>query len=483
MAGETVIAKTPGSNILLASTSEPYLHYYHGGEVHCRGTAGGVSTAFDSLLKQYGGTWVALGLGSADREVVDSKNKVNVPPGEGKYCLKRVWLSKKEEESGLALASNSMLWPLSHVVHVRPQFQEDAWEQYNILNQKMADSLAKEITDDTVVWINDYQLALCAAYLKKLKPGAKTGFFWHIPWPGFEAFKIFPWKKELLESLLQNNLIGFHTDEYTKNFLYAVQKLVDCKVNEREVTTAEGNKCLVKTLPIEIDYAGISQQAQNTTRGDVEKIRKHYQALNRKLIVAVDRMDYTKGISEKIKALDYLFTSKPEYVNKITLLQIAAPTRTNLAEYKKTLEDALTATDAVNWKYAIGDWKPVIFVNDFVPLKEIIALYRAADVCLVTSLHDGMNLVSKEFIASNPGNGMLVLSQFAGASEELKEAVPVNPFLIESIAKGIEQALEMPEVEKKTRMDEMKKTVSQNTIFNWADSFIKILAMQQVNGV
>ncbi|MFH1246767.1 MAG: trehalose-6-phosphate synthase [Candidatus Micrarchaeota archaeon] len=475
MVNETT-EETLKQKILLASTSEPYLHYYYGGEVHCRGTAGGVPTAFDSLLKKYGGTWVALGLGSADRDVVDSKNKVNVPPGEDNYCLKRVWLSKKEEESGLALASNSMLWPLSHVVHVRPQFQEDAWEQYKLINQKMAESLAQEITSNTIVWINDYQLTLCATYLKKLKPEVKTGFFWHIPWPGFEAFKIFPWKKELLESLLQNNLIGFHTNEYTKNFLYAVQKLVGCKVNENEVVINENNKCIVKTLPIGIDYEGVSQQAQNTTSADVKKIRKHYQALDRKLLIGVDRMDYTKGISEKIKALDYLFVRKPEYINKITLVQIAAPTRINLPEYKKVLEDTLTAVDAINWKYSIGDWKPVIFINEFVPLKEIIALYCAADIGIVTALHDGMNLVSKEFIASNKGNGMLVLSQFAGASEELGEAVQVNPFLIESIADGIEQALEMSEVEKKKRMNEMKKTVAQNTVFNWADNFIKTLA-------
>ncbi|MFH0713926.1 MAG: trehalose-6-phosphate synthase [Candidatus Micrarchaeota archaeon] len=479
MANEKTIDEILKDNkILLASTSEPYAHYYHGGEIHCRGTAGGVPTAFDSLLKKYGGTWVALGLGTADKEVVDSKNKVNVPPGENKYLLKRVWLSKKEEESGLALASNSMLWPLSHVVHVRPHFQEDAWEQYKIMNKKMAESLAQEITDNTIVWINDYQLSLCAAYLKKLKPTVKTGFFWHIPWPGFEAFKIFPWKKELLESLLQNDLIGFHTNEYTKNFLYTAQKLVDCKVNEREVIVKENSKCIVKTLPIGIDYEGVSQQVRSVSDDDVRKIRKRYQALDRKLLVAADRMDYTKGISEKIKALDYLFTSKPGYVNKITLVQIAAPTRTNLPEYKKALEDTLAATDAVNWKYSIGDWKPVILINDFVPLKEIIALYRAADTCLVTSLHDGMNLVAKEFIASNDGNGMLVLSQFAGASEELEQAVQVNPFLIENIAEGIEQALEMPEVEKKQRMNKMKKTVAQNTVFNWADNFIKTLVIQ-----
>ncbi len=466
-----------GAKLVLASTSEPYLHYYRGGEIQWRGGAGGVATALDSLMREYSGIWVSLGLGSADKEVADSNGKLKVPPGEEDYVLKRVWISKKEEEGAQALTANSALWPLSHTVYVRPVFQQDAWEQFKAVNEKIAQSVAEEVDEKTVVWINDYQLSLCAAYLKKIK-NVKMGFFWHIPWPGLEVFKICPWKEEILEAILSNKVVGFHTGEYVRNFLYCVEKLLDrvsVDWQNYEVTYKEA-KTTVKSLPIGIDYTRITKIAHSKTPEDVNAQRRKFEVIGKKFIISVDRMDYTKGIPEKLRAIDYLFTKYPEFIGKVTLLQIGAPTRTTLPEYKKALDETLEATDALNWKYSMGDWKPAIFINEFVSLNDIITLYKAADACLVTSLHDGMNLVSKEYIASNQGNGIIVLSKFAGSANELKEAIQVNPFLVEDIAQGIKTSLEMSEKEKQKRMKQMKKTVAEKDVFKWAADFLQSLA-------
>lgn len=460
------------NRLLIASSSEPYLHYYHGGIAKGRGAAGGVATAFDSLLQATDGTWIALGLGSADKDTVDKNNRVRVPPENPKYTLRRVFITKKQEEGFLSESSNSALWPLSHNAYVRPHFQLDAWEQYREVNRLMAEAIATEADDQTLVWINDYHLSLCAGYLKKIKPNIQTGFFWHIPWPAAEIFNILPWKKEILEGLLQNDLIGFHTTTYAENFSQSVRRVLQTEspspVSKKTPTTG----AQVRVIPIGIDEPSIRRIAKQTTPEKIKEIRAEYQATDRKLIVGVDRMDYTKGITDKFKALDLLFTRRPDLLEKMTLVQIAAPSRINLPEYAHCLAETLETAEKINWKYAIGNWQPIQLKNAFFPLSQIIPLYKTADVCLVTSLQDGMNLVSKEFIAANPGNGSLVLSTFAGSSEELGSAILVNPFLPEDIANGIEQALAMDENEKKTRMNEMKKIVADNNVFTWATSFM-----------
>lgn len=475
-----ILEKLGNRKLVIASSSEPYLHFYHGGNIRWRGGAGGVATAFDSLMQAYGGTWVALGLGTADKDVIDKNGKIAVPPEKGKYTLKRVLITKKEEEGFLALSSNSAIWPLSHVAYVRPKFSKDAWEQYKNVNKKIAESVAEEVDENALVWLNDYHLSLCGKYLREIKPGVPTGFFWHIPWPSLEVSKICPWQEEILQGLLSNRLVGFHIPQYVKNFLYAAEKTIGAEVDwQRGIVKYGGETTKVMALPIGIDSTGISSTSASITHREIANIRKKYNAAGRKLIVGVDRMDYTKGIPEKIKAVDFLLMQNPRLVGKVTLVQIAAPTRINLPEYAKTLQETLETADSVNWKYMVGDWQPVILVNDFVPLSDIIPLYKAADVCLVTSLQDGMNLVSKEFVASNDGTGVLVLSKFAGSAEELSEAIMVNPYLTEDIAGGVERALNMDEKEKLAKMAALKQKVLENDVFKWAASFISELAKEQ----
>lgn len=471
-----MMKKLGSSKLVIASSSEPYIHSYYQGSIQWRTTAGGVPTAFDSLMQANGGTWIALGLGNADKDASAPDGKLKVPPEKEAYTLKRVFVSKKEEDGFLAL-SNRALWPLSHIAYVRPVFNFDAWEQYKIVNQKIAKNIAEEADEKTIVMINDYHLSLCAKYLKEIKPEIKTGFFWHIPWPAPEMFKIFPWEKEILEGILENSLVGFHIQTYVKNFLQTIKNALPVQINEKTGKVNYHDKVsIVKALPIGVDGSHILDFSSALTEKETTATRKEYHATDKKLLVGVDRMDYTKGITEKIKALDTLFTRKPELVGKIVLVQIAAPSRENLKEYTQTREETIEAAKAVNRKYVTGDWQPIIFKNDFVPLPKIIPLYKTADACIITSLSDGMNLVSKEFVASSNGNGMLVLSKFAGSAEEMTEAIQVSPFLVEDIAQGIEQALEMNEQEKKQRMDAMKKKVLEHDLFEWATQFIALVA-------
>ncbi len=475
--------KLGDSKLIIASSTEPYVHFYHGGEIKWRSNAGGVATAFDFLMKNYGGTWVSVGLGTADKDVVNSNGKIMVPPGKEQYTLKRVFISKKEEDGFLALSSNSALWPLSHVAYVTPKFSADAWEQYKIVNKAIANSIGQEVIDrNTIVWINDYHLSLCAKYLKETSPEISTAFFWHIPWPSLETFKIFPWKEEILEALLYNDVIGFHIPLYAKNFLYSAEKTLGCKVDWMggEVDYA-GRKTIVKALPIGIDGVSLANVATSLNETEIMQLRREYNVFDRKLILGVDRMDYTKGIPNKIKAIDLMLMRRPDLAGKVSLLQIAAPTRTTIPEYANVLEETTELVDSINWKYAVGNWQPIVFLNQFISLDDIVPLYKAADVCLVTSLQDGMNLVSKEYIASNPGNGVLVLSKFAGSAEELTEAVQVNPFFTEEIARGIEQALEMSFEEKKNRMTSLKQRVFENNVFKWASDFIEIVVNMKVD--
>ena len=409
-----------------------------------------------------GGTWVALGLGNADKDApgLGADGKIKVPPEQNKYVLKRVFASKKEEE-GFLSQSNRGLWPLFHRSYVRPDFSADDWEQYKSVNRKIAEKISEEADEKTIVWINDYHLSLCAKILKEIRPEAVTGFFWHIPWPAQEIFDVFPWKKELLEGMLSNDLLGFHTQAYVKNFLQSAESIPGCRI-DNAAGTAEynGHVSKVRAFPIGPDSAEISAYSAGLQESELNSAKAGFNAADKKLLLGIDRMDYTKGISEKIYALDRLFTKKPELAGKIVLVQIAAPTRIGLKEYSEALEKAVLAAEAVNKKYSAGEWKPVVFRNEVMPLRQIIPLYKIADACVITSLSDGMNLVSKEFVAANSGTGILVLSKFAGSAEELSDSIQINPFLADDIARGIEEALEMPEKEKQRITAERNRGVS-----------------------
>lgn len=469
-----------GENVLfVVSNREPYIHHLEEttGEVQCMWPASGVVTALDPVLRACGGTWIAHGSGSADRRFVNSKDKLGVPPGNEQYILKRVWLNKEEEEGYYYGFSNEGLWPLSHNTHTRPTFRETDWQTYKRVNQKFADALIEELpATDPLVLIQDYHFALLPGIIKERRPDARVALFWHIPWPNPENFGVCPYQKEILEGMLGCDLIGFHVQYHCNNFLETVGRVLEARVDaERFSVIRAGRETYVKPFPIGVD-CGIFGDRHDSDAVRQEKLRKDFCLDGRRIIVGVDRIDYTKGIEERMRAFDRLLEKYPEYRGRVTFVQVGSPSRTHIKRYHDLMSEVDEVVEKINWKYSEGDWKPIVYQKRQFSPEEIRPLYLLADVCIVSSLHDGMNLVAKEFIsAKNDLSGMLVLSRFTGAARELSDAVQVNPYATEEFAEGIREALDMAEEERARRMEGMRGIVAKNNVYKWAASIINEL--------
>lgn len=462
--------------LIVASTSEPYVHYFEEEEIKWRKGTGGVVTALDPILRSVNGTWIAAGIGSADRESSDKEGKLKIPPLDQSYLLKRIFLSKKEHEGFLSGASNGALWPLSHVVYVRPRFVDEQWDLFKQVNRKFAEAIAEEAKDEhSVVWINDYQLVLCGKYLKEINPSIPIAYFWHIPWPNPQVFKICPWHEEILDAMLSNDLLGFHTRYYSNNFLDSVDQTLEARI-DRPISSIfyKNREISVRTAPISVDFKGIQKSSAELNDSAVKKIKKIYGLKKGTFIAGVDRLDYTKGLPEKVKAVDRYLKQHPERIEQLTFIQISSPTRIHLEEYKHATEELEEMVEEVNWKYSTDSWKPFILDIRYAPDEDIRALYILSEICMVSSLHDGMNLVAKEYVSSKTdGNGVLILSKFAGSSLELKEALIVNPYSISELSAAIDNALKMPLEERQTRMKKMQTEISENNVFDWSASFLE----------
>lgn len=476
---DLVRARLGENTLFVVSNREPYIHYLEEatGEAKCMWPASGVVTALDPVLRACGGMWVAHGSGNADKNFVNSKDKLGVPPGDEQYILKRVWLTKEEEEGYYYGFSNEGLWPLCHNTHTRPLFRESDWRMYEKVNQKFADRLIEELpAKNAFVFIQDYHFALLPRMIKERRPDARVALFWHIPWPNPEGFCICPYQNEILEGILGCDLIGFHTQYHCNNFLETVGRVLEARVDmERFSVVRSGKETCVKPFPIGIDgniFGAVSE-------GDAarkERLRKEFALDGRRIVVGVDRIDYTKGLEERFRAFERMLEKYPEYRNKVSFVQVGAPSRTHIKRYHDLMSEVDELVEKINWKYSEGDWRPIIYQKRQFSPEEIKPLYMMADACIVSSLHDGMNLVSKEFIsAKNDLSGMLVLSRFTGAASELSDAVQVNPYAIEEFAESMRLALEMPEEERARRMARMRRLVSSNNVFGWAASIISEL--------
>ncbi|MFH1258071.1 MAG: trehalose-6-phosphate synthase [Candidatus Micrarchaeota archaeon] len=462
--------------LIVASSSEPYVHYYEEDEIKWRKGTGGVITALDPIMRLTNGVWIANSTGSADRATSDKDGKLRIPPSEESYTLKRIFLSKKEQDGFLSGAANGALWPLSHVVYVRPKFIDEQWEVFRQVNKKFAEAIAVEARDSgSVVWINDYHLVLCAKYLKEINPEIPTAFFWHIPWPNPQVFKICPWDEEILDAMLANDLLGFHTRYFSNNFQDSVDQTLEARV-DRPVSSIhyKNREIAVRTAPISVDYEGIRKRSEGLNDAVIKKMRKKY-GLNKGAVIAgVDRLDYTKGLPEKVKAIDRFLKQHPESIEQLTFIQIASPTRIHLDEYKNVTEELEAMVEEINWKYSTDSWRPFVLDIKYASDDEIQALYKISEICVVSSLHDGMNLVAKEYVSSKvDGNGVLILSKFAGSSLELKEALLVNPYSVSELSSAIDTALKMPLDERQARMKKMQLEVSENNVFDWSASFLE----------
>jgi len=473
---ETIKNKFSGYDFIVASNREPYVHEYSGKKVGCVKSIGGLATALDPIMQASKGVWVAYGSGDADRDVVDKDNKIKVPPEEPKYSLKRVWMTKEEENGFYYGYANQVLWPLSHIAYRQPLFDASHWEYYQKVNEKFAEAILEEKRDKKLfVWLQDYHLSVCAEVIKERSPDAIVALFWHIPWPNPEVFRICPQKKRLLEGLLSNDLLGFHLRYHCHNFLDTVNQELEAKVDREESSvTYRNHKTLVRPFPISVDAEAISGMASSeVVRERMKSLPEEIDPPYEILCLSIDRVDYTKGILEKIRAVDRFLEKYPEYQGRFVFVQLGALSRLHIKTYKQLIDDIEALAEEVNWKYRSGYWYPIVLVNRRLDYTTHLAYYRLCDLFLVGSLHDGMNLVAKEYIMANVDlKGMLILSQFTGAARELKDAVLINPFDTEGFADALYSTLKMSEKERKKRVRKMQKVLQENNIYKWAGKFI-----------
>ena len=464
--------------LVVVSNREPYLHRRDGnGRVGAMHTPGGVSVALDALMRERGGVWVAHGAGDADREVVDDRDHVAVPPDDPSYTLRRVWLTPEEEQGYYHGFANEGLWPLCHVAHVRPIFRTTDWEAYQLINRRFAQAAAEERTDAGVpVFINDYHLALVAGELKALRPEARTAIFWHIPWPHPDRFRMCPWRRELLSGLLANDLVAFQLDRDRRNFLTCCRDEFDVRVKAGKVHTA-ARETRVVTAPIGVDFDRLDQMAADPAMaGEMETLRLELGLTFPMIGVGVDRLDYTKGIPERLAAIDRLLEQRPELARTLTFVQVGVPSRSKLDSYQDIERQIDNQVKAINEKHRArrGDEGPIRYLKINWKARKLVALFRLANFCIVSSLHDGMNLVAKEFVAArHDGDGVLVLSELAGAAQELGDAVLINPYDVDGFASRLAEAIDMPRAERRRRMIAMRHVVAGRDVFAWASDILE----------
>ena len=459
-----------GDQVLVVSNREPYIHEQGEQGITVRRPASGLVTAVEPVMRACSGTWIAHGSGSADRVTVDAHDRVQVPPKRPAYTLRRVWLTDAEEQGYYYGFANEGLWPLCHMAHVRPVFRTSDWEQYVAVNQRFADAVVAEARgDDPVVLVQDYHFALLPRMVREKLPKATIIMFWHIPWPNPEAFGICPWREELLEGLLGNTLLGFHTPFHCKNFLDTVDRYLEARIEHDASTVSYGGELTqVEPYPISIAWPESDApldvvQCRRQLRDELGIPQLHQLALG------VDRLDYTKGIVERFQAVDRLLENHPELIGRFSMLQIAAPSRSSLDEYQGLEARVRKLALAINSRYENPSAPPILLRIQHFDEDQLARCYRAADVCVVTGLHDGMNLVAKEFIAARDDElGVLVLSQFTGAARELHEALIINPYHIEQGAQALYRALTMPEAEQRERMRSMRSLVRNFNVYRWA---------------
>jgi trehalose 6-phosphate synthase len=468
--------------LLVISNREPYMHEKKGKKIECLVPASGLVTALEPVLKACGGTWIAHGSGDSDREVVDAQGKIRVPPEEPQYVLKRVWLTKEEENGYYYGFSNEGFWPLCHVAHTRPSFRAGDWEYYQVVNQKFAEAALEELNDaeEPLIFIQDYHFALLPRLIKEARPDARVALFWHIPWPNPESFSICPWQREILHGMLGADLIGFHTQFHCNNFLDTVDRILESRIDwEHFAVERGGQTTLVKPFPISVAFSGQSDAStsSNATRPNKESLLNDLGFKGKYLGVGVDRIDYTKGILERFKAIERFLEKYPAYRGEFTFIEFGAPSRTHIKEYHDLIAAVEMEADRINWRFKTKEWQPIVFLKKHHSHEEIKPFYETSDLCMVTSLHDGMNLVAKEYVgARDDESGVLILSQFTGASRELRDALIVNPYDIEEMAEAIRTALEMNTGEQKTRMRGMRETLKNRNIYYWAADLITALA-------
>jgi trehalose-6-phosphate synthase len=478
-----VVADKIGDHkFIIVSNREPYIHVYGDDGIQCMTPASGMTVALDPVIQASGGTWIAAGMGEADRDVVDDRDHVAVPPEDPSYTLRRIWLTKKEEERYYYGYANEGLWPLSHIVHVRPAFREKDWKVYREVNARFAEAVLEELEGQPgFVFIQDYHFALLSQMIKEKRPDVVTAQFWHIPWPNPEAFRVCPQAKEILEGLLGNDIIGFHIRYHCLNFMESVDRFLESRTDHENFSIIRhGRETLVRDFPISIDFERIENRANSP---EIERrkslIRSDRKLRDRLLVVGVDRIEYTKGIVERLDAVDRLLEKYPRFIGRFVFLQYGPLSRIHIRKYRDYNDEITRRVVDINERWKTKDWEPVVLHKSHLVFDDVLAHYRAADVVLVSSIHDGMNLVAKEFVAARADErGVLVLSKFTGSARELDRAILINPIDTEHFADSLREALEMPEDEQAERMRRMRDVVRENNVYRWAGRIINEMRRQ-----
>ncbi|MFZ1327316.1 MAG: trehalose-6-phosphate synthase [Candidatus Contendobacter sp.] len=474
-----------GGRLLVVSNREPYLHELRDGQPQLIVPAGGLVTALDPVLQAGGGVWVAHGSGQADRQMADAQGRLAVPPDDPTYTLRRVWLTPEEEEGYYYGFANEGLWPLCHLAHERPIFRANDWEHYVNVNRRFAEAALEEIgTESAVVLVQDYQLALAPRFLKEARPDLAVGIFWHIPWPNPEAFRICPWASDVLRGMLGADLIGFHLQQHCNNFLDTVDRMVEARLDwDHFAAELQGHASRVRPFPISVE----SWAERHILTGAaliqrIAELRARHHLVGQRVAVGVDRIDYTKGLTERFRAVGQFFERCPQYRGQVTFVQLGAPSRTHIPRYRNYINELEMLVDGINRQFQTESWKPIRFLVAHHDGVAVHAFLSMAEVGIVSSLHDGMNLVAKEFVAAQAElEGVLVLSEFAGAARELGDALIINPYDTEQFATAIQQALEMPPEERQERMARMRRQVEENNIYRWAANFLAELTSAPIS--
>ena len=506
--------------LLVVSNREPYMHMRRGRHTECVVPPSGLVTAIEPILRACDGTWIAHGSGTEDALFVDDHDRQRVPPDEKRYTLRRVWLSPEEEAGYYEGFSNEGLWPLCHIAHTRPIFRAADWNCYKSVNSRFSEALIEEMggMNHPVVFVQDYHFSLLPRIIKNARPDARVAIFWHIPWPNAESFAICPWQAELVNGLLGADLIGFHLQAHCNNFLQTVDRVLEARTDwEHFSVQRNGHHSVVRPYPISVawddhkaspqpclvDEPHMDDREENEwpamfvdstssehpesialaseSAGTVDSVHKKLGIEGMRLLLGVDRLDYTKGIVERLLAVERLFQSHPRYLEQIVFVQIASPSRTRIPSYGALRVQVKETVARINRRYESSHWKPVVLIERQCSHIEVERFYRAADLCLVTSLHDGMNLVAKEYLAArDDGDGLLVLSQFTGAAHELKDALLINPYDTEQVCEAIHAGLSMNPAERRLRMQRMRQQVKDHNVYRWASTILTDLCAVQI---
>ena len=477
--------------LFVVSNREPYMHVFSEKDksIQVIVPASGVVTALEPVLRACDGVWIANGSGNADREVVDGRDHLRVPPDHPSYTLRRVWLSDEEDRGYYEGFSNEGLWPLSHIAHTRPVFRPEDWLQYQKINRRFADAVLQEMegAESPIVLVQDYHFALMPRMIKDARPDARVAIFWHIPWPNAEIFGICPWQRELVDGLLGADLIGFHIQSHCNNFLETVDRALEALTEwDRFAVNRQGHITRVRPYPISVAFPENSQAlGERRNAGEERAALCAEMNVEASLLgVGVDRVDYTKGILERFRAIERFIEMNPAYQQRFTFVQIGAPSRTDIERYRSFLDEVSAEAERINARFQTSKWKPIVFLKKHHSHEEISRFYRACSFCMVSSLHDGMNLVAKEFVAAREDErGALILSTFAGAAHELSDALLVNPYDVCQLAESIHRALEMPEQEQAERMQRMRLHVREHNVYRWAANLLSDLTEIRVEPV